>query len=161
MSISWDEEQPVAVLAWLENKIELKGNLHVYTIDIPSNAFAADFRMEEKDLIICTNLTNSLADWGVTIVLGYILALSFDQMQWEKIPSQPVVELCHRQVCDALYEFNQEFAEAVDESSELLVAWIDHKQSNAQGVESASSLVEEMGYDLFRVRPSDDKFGAN
>jgi hypothetical protein len=165
MGISWDENQLPALSSWIEEKLPLKeGEIAVATMDIPANCFAGSVDLQEKEFVVFANLECPLSDVTVNVFLGYIVALAYDRSGWVGLPPADVLFDCHRQVCQAMLEFNEEFSKALEEHADILEAW--HK-THANDVSATTTvdtddLVDQMSSSLFVVNPDDSKkYGAN
>ena len=132
-SISWDDFQMVALLAWLEENVSLvHGELVVVTADIPPEAFAAEVDLDDKLLRILANPDNPMADITTNVFLGYIIALAFDRGSWTKeVPSLEDLLDCHRLVCEAMTAFNPDFTEHLQNLKPILENWREAHCENA------------------------------
>jgi len=169
MSISWDENQLPALISWIESQLPLQqGELAVLSMDIPENCFAGQVDLEEKEFQVFTNINSPMTDTTVNVVLAYIVTMAFDKNGWEPAPASEVLFDCHRQVCQTLLEFNEDFSKHVEECWDILEAWhTTHASPDATPTTTTApatdseSLVEEMGASLFRLNPADSKGYVN
>ncbi len=167
MTISWDQNQLPALSAWIEEKLPLvEGEVAVATMDIPENCFAGSVDLEDKEFIVFTNPDSPLTDITMNVFLGYIVALAYDKSGWTGPPSHEILFDCHRQVCQVMLDFNEEFSRALEDHVDILEAW--HQNHDATDSDSATTeldaedLVDQMGTTLFLVNPDDsDKYGVN
>lgn len=167
-SISWDDHQMVALLTWLENNITLlHGEVTVQSRDVPPEAFAAEVHLSQKRLCVFANPDNPMVDTTLNVFLGYVLALAYDRTGWQGIV--PVAEDlvdCHQLVCEAMLDFNVDFATLLEDHLPILELWRDsHEQHSATASSTTSSkradsLVEDLGNRLFE-NPDDDRWRLN
>lgn len=165
MAISWDENQLPALSSWIVEKLPLKhGELAVATMDIPPNCFAGTVDLEEKEFIVFASVESPIADITVNVFLGYMVALAYDRSGWKGLPSHEILFDCHRLVCQALLEFNEDFSKALEEHVDILEAWHEThaKDDSATTTVDTDDLIDQMGTSLFVANPDDSKkYGAN
>lgn len=167
MSISWDENQMPSIIDHIEHSLELAngGELAVISMeDIPENCFAGQVYLEEKEFQVYTNLENPATDTTVNIVLGYIVAMAFDKVDWAATMDIGTLFDCHRQVCTILLDFNEDFCKHIEECTDILEAWhqnlMDPNKPATLVVSERESddLVEEMGMELFGSKPKGKEY---
>ncbi|KKL49609.1 hypothetical protein LCGC14_2313830, partial [marine sediment metagenome] len=124
-SISWDDHQMVALLAWLEDNLTLlHGKVTVQSRDVPQDAFAAEVSLEKRELCIFANPDNPMVDTTLNVFLGYVIATAYDRTGWkEVVPSTEDLVDCHRMVCEAMLDFNADFAAHLDDHLPLSELW--------------------------------------
>ena len=167
-SISWDDHQMVALLAWLEDNLTLlHGSVKVQSRDVPQDAFAAEIDLSKKELCVFANPDNPMVDTTLNVFLAYIIATAYDRTGWEEtVPTSEDLVDCHRLVCEAMLDFNSDFSAHLKDHLPLLELWRDsHEQhvstaTTTTGSQRTDSLIEDLGNHLFG-NPDDDRWRLN
>lgn len=158
----------VALLAWLEDNLTLlHGEVMVQSRDVPPDAFAAEVNLDQRQLCVFANPDNPMVDTTLNVFLGYIIALAYDRIVWKDtvLVAEDLVD-CHQLVCEAMLDFNADFAALLEDHLSILELWRDsHEQhsattSSTTGSERADSLIEDLGSHLFE-NPDDDRWRLN
>lgn len=161
----------VALLRWLEENVTLlHGKVVVKSMNVPPEAFVAEVHLDERECCVFSNPDNPMVDTTLNVFLGYIIALAFDREEWQKtVPSEKDIVDCHKLVCEAMLDFNADFAAHLEEHFPILELWrSSHEQllsetattSATSGSQQADLLVEDLGSRLF-VNPDDDRWRLN
>jgi len=164
MTISWDQNQLPALSFFLEEKLPLlTGEVAVVAGDIPANCFACSVDLEGREFTVYSSSESSVSDLTINVFLGYVVALAYDRQGWTGLPPLETLNDCHREVCLALLDFNEEAARALEEHAELIEEWHRTHLTMSSGIEpegEQKQTLEDLTKGLFNP-PNSKNYGAN
>jgi len=164
MAIYWDENQLPALSSLISEKVPFtNGKMSVATMDTPPNTFAGAVDLPGKEFTVFASLDAPLADVTVNVFLGYIVALAYDRSGWSGMPTIETLVDCHREVCQAMLDFNEDFSRTLEEHAPILEVWHQtHVTDDATTEVDTGDLIEALGTSLFVANPADSKdYGSN
>ena len=150
MGISWDNDQISSLTSWIEKEVPLTGTLKIVSAIVPRSTFAMHVEQEAKEFTVYLSIDTPSDEASLMIFMGYIVTLAYDNVNWTEVPSKQNLLDSHKQVCQAMKVFNNDFAQSLENHHPILDKWHDAQLDDSTTLETdEDELVDWMGDSLF------------